>query len=61
MDLFDVNVLVYAYSRQAARHEEYRSWVSRALHGPSAFGYSEVVLSGFLALSPIPRFSTPRA
>ena len=59
MDLFDVNVLVYAYSRQAARHEEYRSWVSQVLQGPAAFGYSELVLSGFLRVVTHPKVFDP--
>ena len=59
MDLFDVNVLVYAYSRQATRHEDYRWWVSQVLQGPAAFGYSELVLSGFLRVVTHPKVFDP--
>jgi len=59
VDLFDVNVLVYAYSRQAARHDEYRSWLTRSLGSPVAFGYSEFVLSGFLRIVTHPKVFDP--
>jgi uncharacterized protein len=59
MDLLDVNVLVYAYSRQTAHYEEYRSWVIHALQGPSAFGYSELALSGFLRIVTHPKVFDP--
>jgi toxin-antitoxin system PIN domain toxin len=59
MDLVDVNVLVYAYSRQAPRHEEYRSWLVQALEGPAAFGYSELALSGFLRVVTHPKVFDP--
>ena len=59
MDLVDVNVLVCAYNHQAARHNEYRSWLVRVLEGPEAFGYSELVLSGFVRAVTHPKVFDP--
>ncbi len=55
-------MVVYAYTRQATRHQEYRSWVSQVLQGPAAFGYSELVLSGFMRFVTHPKvFDLPSA
>jgi len=56
----DVNVLVYAHRRDAARHDEYRSWLERAIEGPTPFGLSDLVLSGFARIVTHPRvFADP--
>jgi hypothetical protein len=41
-------VLVYAHRQDAPRHEEYRAWLEEQLASDSAFGVSDLVLSGFL-------------
>ena len=48
MILPDVNVLVYAYREETAGHREYREWLESAINADSAFGLSDLVLSGFL-------------
>jgi toxin-antitoxin system PIN domain toxin len=58
--LTDVNVLVYAHRRDAARHDEYKDWLERAVSGPDPFGLSDLVLSGFLRIVTHPRvFADP--
>jgi hypothetical protein len=53
--LCDVNVLVYAFRRDAERHEEYRSWLDDLVNGDAAFAVSEWVLAGFLRVVTHPR------
>lgn len=48
MYLTDVNVLVYAHREDVANHLAYRRWLEAILNSSVAFGYSELVLSGFL-------------
>ena len=55
MILPDVNVLVYAHREDAGQHVEYRKWLESVLAGPSAFGVSDIVLSGFLRVVTHPR------
>jgi uncharacterized protein len=60
MKLLDVNVLVYAYRREAPRHSEYHHWLETLTNSDQAYGCSELVLSGFLRVVTHPRiFSTP--
>lgn len=62
MRLTDVNVLVYAHIAGTPRHPEYLAWMERLLEDDSAFGYSDLVLSGFLRVVTNPRvFSPPSA
>jgi toxin-antitoxin system PIN domain toxin len=51
----DVNVLVYAHRKDARRHDEFRAWLEGVLSGPSAYGVSDLVLSGFLRVVTHPR------
>jgi uncharacterized protein len=51
----DVNVLVYAHRRDAADHQAYRAWLESAINADSAYGMSELVLSGFLRVVTHPR------
>ncbi len=51
----DVNVLVYAHRRDAARHDEYRAWLEAAITGPAPYGLSDLVLAGFLRVVTHPR------
>lgn len=48
MILTDVNVLVYAHRADAPGHPAYREWLEALINGDAAFGFSELVLSGFL-------------
>ena len=55
MILHDVNVLVYSYREDAPRHDEYREAFERTVTTPSRFGYSSLVLSGFIRVVTHPR------
>ncbi len=55
MNLFDVDVLIYAFRRDSSRHEEYRSWLLDLINGDSAFGVSEQVLSAVIRVTTHPR------
>lgn len=55
MILLDVNVLVYAQRRDLPQHEPIRGWLEEALNGPSPFGLSDLVVSGFLRVVTHPR------
>lgn len=48
MLLPDVNVLVYAFRRDAADHQHYRAWLASMVNGDSSYACSDLVLSGFL-------------
>jgi toxin-antitoxin system PIN domain toxin len=48
MILMDVNVLVYAHREDTNDHLLYLRWLESLLNGDVTFGYSELVLSGFL-------------
>jgi toxin-antitoxin system PIN domain toxin len=55
MVLPDVNVLVYAYREDSARHAAYRHWVEDVVNGDEAYGMSELVLGGFLRVVTHPK------
>ena len=55
MVLIDVNVLVYAHRVDAPNHRRYLQWLQSTVNGNSAFGISELVLSGFLRIVTHPR------
>jgi toxin-antitoxin system PIN domain toxin len=58
--LCDVNVLVYAHREDAASHVAYREWLFRIVGGSEPFGYSDLVLSGFVRVVTHPRvFARP--
>jgi toxin-antitoxin system PIN domain toxin len=60
MILHDVNVLVYSYREDTPGHEQYREVFEREVHSLSSFGYSSLVLSGFLRVVTHPRvFAVP--
>lgn len=59
MILVDVNVLVYAHREDCERHGECRRWVENLWEGQSAYGVSEVVLSGCLRVLTHPRVFDP--
>jgi len=51
----DVNILVYAFRKDATDHARYRDWLHRIVNDPSAFGISDLVLSGFLRIVTHPK------
>ncbi|MGH7539169.1 MAG: type II toxin-antitoxin system VapC family toxin [Gemmatimonadales bacterium] len=53
--LCDVNVLVYAFRRDAARHDDYHDWLRSRLGSDEGFGTSDLVLSGFVRVVTHPR------
>lgn len=55
MQLCDVNVLVYAFRRDANGHARYRDWLEAAINGAEAYGFAEIILSGFLRVVTNPR------
>ena len=55
MFLMDVNVLVYAHREDAINHTAYRQWLESVINGQASFGYSELVLSGFLRIVTHPK------
>lgn len=55
MFLMDVNVLVYAHREDAANHSVYRQWLESVINGHASFGYSELILSGFLRIVTHPK------
>lgn len=59
MRLIDVNVLVYAYRRDAPDHDRYHRWLQDLVDSPNAYGYSDLVISGFLRVVTHPRVFTP--
>jgi toxin-antitoxin system PIN domain toxin len=59
MILTDVNVLVYAHREDAPGHRAYHEWLEALLNGDLAYGFSELVLSGFLRVVTHPRVFNP--
>ena len=55
MFLPDVNVLVYAFRRDAINHEHYRDWLESTVNGDSSYASSDLVLSGFIRVVTHPR------
>ena len=51
MILPDVNVLLYAFRRDSARHTEYRRWLEALLNAPAAFGIAPQVLASVIRIS----------
>jgi uncharacterized protein len=59
----DVNVLLYAFREDSARHEEYRAWLQAALGGSDRVALFEPVLSSVVRIATHPaiyRTPTPR-
>jgi len=60
MMLMDVNVLVYAHREDVKNHQAYREWLESVINSNIAYGYSELVLSGFMRVVTHPRvFENP--
>ena len=60
MNLYDVNVLIYAHRSDTPKHSAVRAWLEREFSGPGTFMMSELVLSGFVRIVTNPRaFNVP--
>jgi len=59
MRLFDVNVLVAAFREDSPGHEPFKKILEETVNGPSPFGLSRTILSGFMRISTHPRVFSP--
>jgi uncharacterized protein len=59
MILVDVNVLVYAHRTDAPGHAAYHHWLEELANSDQAYGFSDLVLSGFLRVVTHPRVFNP--
>lgn len=50
MILPDVNVLVFAYRREAPRHDQYAAWLATVVAGGEELALTDLVLSGFVRI-----------
>lgn len=48
MYLMDVNIFVYAHREDMLNHAQYRGWLEDVINSDSHYGYSPLILSGFL-------------
>jgi len=55
----DVNVLLYAFRRDAARHAEYADWLQDVVAGDEPYGISPQTLASVLRISTNPRIFAP--
>lgn len=55
MILPDVNVLVYAFRREADQHERYAAWLTRVVAGADEIALHDLPLSGFVRVATNPR------
>ena len=55
MILMDVNILVYAHREDTNEHVAYRDWLELVINGNTKFGFSELVLSGFIRVVTHPK------
>ncbi len=60
MILLDVNVLLYAYRREAPEHKRYAAWLQKALGGPEDVALADHVLTAVVRIATSPAFvATP--
>jgi uncharacterized protein len=60
--LADVNVLIYAFRRDSARHDVCKSWLDGIVKGDGRFGVSPLALSALVRIATNPRiFVQPSA
>ncbi len=59
MILPDVSVLIYAHRGEVRDHARYRAWLEETVSSDSAFGLSDLVLSGFVRIVTHPRIFNP--
>jgi uncharacterized protein len=57
--LVDVNILVYAFRRDAPDHQRYAHWLQELLDSNKSFGMADLVLSGFVRIVTHPAIFTP--
>jgi uncharacterized protein len=50
MQLLDVNVLIYAFRKDASQSDRYAKWLQDLVNGDEAFGIPDAALSGFLRI-----------
>lgn len=55
MILTDVNILVYAFRKDADNHARYRKWLSDIINAPGPYSTHDLVLSGFLRVVTHPK------
>ena len=55
MILCDVNVVLYAFRKDAGDHSRYRAWLEALVNGAGAYGMAPQVLSALIRLSTHPR------
>lgn len=55
MILTDVNILLYAFRKDASDHRRYQEWLSSAINSPSPYGMSPQVLCSFVRITTNPR------
>lgn len=55
MILPDVNVLIYAFRKDARDHQRYRDWVRSVVNGEAAYGMSPQVLGSLVRIVTHPR------
>jgi uncharacterized protein len=53
--LCDVNVLLFAFRKDAVDHDRYRAWLEEVINGDAAYGVSPQVLASVIRLSTHPR------
>lgn len=59
MILTDINIFVYAHRSDTTGHEAYREWLEKLINGDRAYGYTDLVLRGFLRVVTHPRVFNP--
>ena len=59
MLLLDVNVWVYAHREDTPQHHRFKSFVENLLNNNSPFGFSNLVMSGFLRVVTHPKVFGP--
>lgn len=59
MILTDINILVYAHRSDAPDHDLYRNWLENTINSDQAYGYYDLILSGFLRVVTHPRVFNP--
>jgi toxin-antitoxin system PIN domain toxin len=50
----DVNILLYAFRRDASRHAEYHGWLEETVNGEAPFGIVPQTLASFVRISTQP-------
>jgi toxin-antitoxin system PIN domain toxin len=51
----DVNVLLYAFRRDAERHDKFRGWLEQTVNGDEPYGVSPQTLASLVRISTHPR------